>query len=150
MSLVRFLLYSNELDVEGIVATTSTWLRNATAADQIRTVTDAYGEVLPNLNAHSQGYPAMEEHLSKVRSGLPVYGLEGVGEGKDSEGSELLIEVVDKEDPKGRPVWVPVWGGANVLAQALWKVSNTRSYEEVKQFVSKLRVYSISDQVVKQ
>jgi hypothetical protein len=27
-SLVRFLVYSNEFDVEGIVATTSTWLRN--------------------------------------------------------------------------------------------------------------------------
>ncbi|ESK87829.1 cellulose-binding protein [Moniliophthora roreri MCA 2997] len=146
MSLVRFLLYSNEFDVEGIVATTSTWLRNTTAPDQIKAVMNAYGEVLSNLNVHAAGYPSLENQLSKVRSGLPVYGLQGVGEGKDSEGSDLLIEVADKEDPEGRPLWVPTWGGANVLAQALWKVSNTRSPEEVKKFVSKLRVYTISDQ----
>jgi hypothetical protein len=39
-----------------------------------------------------------------------------------------------------------VWGGPNVLAQALWKVRETRSPEELKKFVSKLRVYTISDQ----
>ena len=29
MSLVRFLLYSNEIDVEGLIATTSTWQKTA-------------------------------------------------------------------------------------------------------------------------
>ena len=43
----------------------------------------------------------------------------------DSPGSDLIIEVVDRDDP--RPVWVPVWGGPNCLAQALWKVRATRS-----------------------
>ena len=32
MSLVRFLLYSNEFDVEGLVATTSTWMKTGGAA----------------------------------------------------------------------------------------------------------------------
>ncbi|HRV08781.1 MAG TPA: DUF1593 domain-containing protein, partial [Acidobacteriota bacterium] len=35
-SLVRFLVYSNEYQVEGIVATTSTWLRTGTREDLIR------------------------------------------------------------------------------------------------------------------
>ena len=62
----------------------------------------------------------------------------------DSPGSELLIEVVDRDDP--RPVWVTVWGGPNVLAQALWKVRATRSAAEVGRLSRKLRVYTISDQ----
>jgi hypothetical protein len=70
--------------------------------------------------------------------------MSAVGEGKDSPASEMLIKAVDKNDP--RPLWVPVWGGPNVLAQALWKVRKTRSAEELKKFVAKLRVYTISDQ----
>ncbi len=52
--------------------------------------------------------------------------------------------MVDKDDP--RPVWIPIWGGSNCLAQALWKVKNSRSEEDTKKFVSKIRVYTISDQ----
>jgi hypothetical protein len=70
--------------------------------------------------------------------------MRGVGEGKDSEGSELLIAAVDKKD--ARPVWVTVWSGGNCLAQALWKVRNTRSQADLDTFVAKLRVYTISDQ----
>jgi hypothetical protein len=70
--------------------------------------------------------------------------MDGVGEGKDSPGSERLIKVVDCED--SRPLWVTVWGGPAVLAQALYKVRSTRSKEELDKFVAKLRVYTISDQ----
>jgi hypothetical protein len=52
--------------------------------------------------------------------------------------------VVDRDVP--RPVWILVWGGPNTLAQALWKVGATRTPEALDQFVSKLRVYTISDQ----
>jgi hypothetical protein len=45
-----------------------------------------------------------------------------------------------------RALWVPVWGGPNVLAQALWKVRATRSPAALAKFVAKLRVYTISDQ----
>ena len=50
----------------------------------------------------------------------------------------------DRSDP--RPLWISVWGGANTLAQALLHVRATRSPAEVEAFVSKLRVYSISDE----
>ncbi|KAF9017767.1 DUF1593-domain-containing protein [Hymenopellis radicata] len=145
-SLVRFLLYSNEFDLEGLVATTSTWLKTSTHVEQMIAIIKAYGEVLPNLKQHASGYPSAEEILAKTKSGLPIYGMEGVGEGKDSEGSDLVVQAVDKEDAEGRPVWVLLWGGASVLAQALWKVKNTRSVEEANRFASKIRVYAISDQ----
>ena len=144
MSLVRFLVYSNQWDVEGLVATTSIHQQDETAAWRIREIVGAYGEVRDNLERHEPGFPTAEELLAVVREGRTDYGLRAVGEGMDSPGSELLIGVVDRDDP--RPVWVTVWGGPNVLAQALWKVRETRSPEDLADFVSRLRVYTISDQ----
>ncbi len=143
-SMVRFLVYSNEFDVEGLVATTSVWLRNKVRPDKIRERIEAYGQVRNNLLKHAPGYPTREHLLSVTKAGLPEFGMQGVGEGKSSEGSRDIIEVVDK--PDDRPVWVSVWGGPNCLAQALWEVKNTRSREKLDAFVSKLRVYTISDQ----
>lgn len=143
-SLVRLLVYANEYDLDGIIATTSTHLRNQTRKDKIEKLVQDYGLVKPNLDKHAPGYPTMEYLLSVTSEHLPVYSMDGVGEGKDSPGSEMLIKAADRADD--RPLWVSVWGGANCLAQALWKVRATRSEEAVRQFVSKLKVYSISDQ----
>ncbi|HKI70378.1 MAG TPA: DUF1593 domain-containing protein, partial [Verrucomicrobiae bacterium] len=143
MSMVRFLTYCNEWDVEGLVATTSVHMKHKTAPERIREIVEAYGKVRHNLLVHEPGYPSTNYLFSIIKSGLPVYGMEGVGKGKDSPGSELLIQAVDK-DP--RPLWVTVWGGPNVLAQALWKVRETRTPEQLEKFVSKLRVYTVSHQ----
>ena len=51
MSLVRFLVYANQFDVEGLVATTSTWMKNRVRPDVIHTLLDAYARVQPNLLA---------------------------------------------------------------------------------------------------
>jgi hypothetical protein len=96
------------------------------------------------LAKHAQGFPARQELESVIKEGWPEFGMEGVGDGKSSSGSRHIIDVVDREDP--RPVWVTVWGGANCLAQALWEVRKSRTPEDVDRFVSKLRVYTISDQ----
>jgi hypothetical protein len=143
-SLVRFLVYSNHWDVEALVATTSVHQRDKTAAAHIRQIIDAYGKVRANLLKHETGFPETAYLLSVVREGLPTFGMAAVGEGKDSPGSEAIIQAVDRDDP--RPVWVTVWGGPNVLAQALWKVRATRSPDDLARFVSRLRVYTISDQ----
>ena len=143
-SLVRFLLYVNEMDVEGLLATTSVWMRDTTRADKIRGHIEAYREVHDNLLVHADGYPEADFLLSQVKTCRDVYGMNGVGEGNDTEGSEHIIATVDKEDD--RPLWISVWGGANCLAQALWKVRETRTPEELDAFVAKLRVYTISDQ----
>lgn len=143
-SLVRFLSYANEFDIEGFVATTSNWMRDTTRADVIREIIDAYGEVRDNLEKHASGFPSEEYLMNRVTSHLPVYGMEGVGAGKSTDGSRHIIDVVDNADD--RPVWVTVWGGANALAQALWKVRETRSTEALDAFISKMKVYTISDQ----
>lgn len=143
-SMVRLLTYANHFDIEGLVATTSIHQRSKTARWRIEEIVDAYAKVRDNLLLHEPGYPTAEHLRSVIREGLPDYGMNAVGEGKDSTGSELLIEAAGRDDP--RPLWVTVWGGPNVLAQALWKVRATRSPEELARFVAKLRVYTISDQ----
>lgn len=143
-SLVRFLVYANQFDVEGLIATTSTHMRERVSPGRIRQIVSAYGKVQPNLLRHEPGYPTAQKLLSLVSEGKPVFGMAAVGKGMDSPGSEALIAAVDRADP--RPVWVLVWGGPNVLAQALWKVRATRSPAALAKFVAKLRVYTISDQ----
>ena len=144
MSMVRFLTYCNQWDVEGIVATTSVHQKRKLATWRIREIVEAYGKVQPNLAKHEGGYPTFEYLKSIIKEARPDYGMHAVGKGNDSEGSELIIQAVDKDD--SRPVWVLVWGGPNCLAQALWKVKNTRSEKDLAKFIGKLRVYTISDQ----
>lgn len=143
-SLVRYLVYSNEFDTEGLIATTSIWLRNETRLDLIQKQIRAYGEVRDNLLKHAEGYPTVDELLEVSTTGQSGFGMATVGEGFSTPGSQHIIDVVDRPDP--RPVWVTVWGGANTLAQALWDVKYNRSPEDLAEFVAKLRVYTISDQ----
>lgn len=143
-SMVRFLTYSNQWDVEALVATTSTHQKHKTAAYKIREIVEAYGKVRANLLLHEPGYPDAQELIAKIREGRPDFGMAAVGEKMDSPGSEAIIQAVDRNDK--RPVWVLVWGGPNCLAQALWKVRATRSPDALDAFVSRLRVYTISDQ----
>lgn len=143
-SLVRLLLYSNVVDIEGLVATTSTHMRTRVNPESIEGVIRAYGKVQPNLSLNQEGFPTEEELLDLVKQGRPEYGMQGVGEGKDTDGSDWIIEVLELDDE--RPLWVSVWGGPNALAQALYRIRETRTDEEVQRLVSKLRVYTISDQ----
>ncbi len=143
-SLVRFLTYANHFEVEGIIATTSIWLPDKTAEWRIYEILEVYKEVQPNLEKHEESYPAYEDLKEKIKVGIPLYGMKGVGEGKDSGGSDWIIETLKKDD--SRPLWVLAWGGPNCLAQALWKLEQTASLEDLKNYVSKLRVYTISDQ----
>ena len=61
-----------------------------------------------------------------------------------SEGGELLLERILA--PIDQPLWILCWGGTNVLASVLLKITNTHSAAEAKALRSKLRVYTISDQ----
>jgi hypothetical protein len=144
MSLVRFLLYSNQFDVEGLVASTSTWMKTRVRPDVIHSVLDAYDKVQPNLLRHAPGFPAAAELWRVVAPGQPAYGMSAVGPDKSSPGAELIIRAAEKSD--ARPLWILAWGGTNTLAQALLSMRSTGTPEQVDSIVSKLRVYAISDQ----
>lgn len=143
-SLIRLLLYANQIDIEGLVATTSVHMKDAVHADAIRAVIGRYGQVQANLLKHEPGYPAAKQLLAKVSQSLPVYGMAGVGDGKDSPGSDALVRAIKAND--SRPLWVSAWGGTNTLAQALHRLKQTVPAGQLEQLLAHLRVYAISDQ----
>ena len=144
-SLVRFLVYSNEYDVEGLVATTSCWLRDKTREDLIRRQIEAYGRVRDNLLKHAAGFPTAEHLSSVTATGQGGFGMAAVGDGKGTAGSRRVLEAADRA-ADDRPLWVSVWGGANTLAQALWDARRERPAADVDRLVRRLRVYAIADQ----
>lgn len=143
-SLIRFLLYSSDYDVEGILATTSRHQRETLRPELIRERIDAYRAVHPRLRIHDPRFPVPSALASLVASCQPAYGLDGVGEGRDSEGSRLLTRAARRRD--ARPLWVLAWGGPNCLAQALWRAERDLSAAEFGDLLARLRVYAISDQ----
>lgn len=143
-SFVRLLLYANQIDLQGLVATTSIHMRSSIHSDSIRRIIQVYAKVQPNLTKHEAGFPSADRLRALIRDGQPGYGMAAVGVGKDTPGSRLIIEALERDDP--RPLWISVWGGVNTLAQALHTIRETRSSEEARRLIGKLRVYTISDQ----
>ena len=159
-SLVRLLVHADLFEIEGLIYTTG-WSLDKTRDDffqLIHDAIDAYEKDLPNLLKRSKqkgflkdeskqeiGYWPSPDYLRKqTQFGSRNRGFSFIGENNDSPGSELIIKLVDETD--ARPVWVTVWGGGNTLAQAIWHIQQNRSPEELKAFLHKLRVYTITDQ----
>ena len=143
-TMVKLLMYANELDIEGLITVTSRWLPDRMYPESIAVRVQAYGVVRPYLQKHATGWPTEAYLTERIASGQWGYGMQGVGDGKSTSGSDLIIKAVDADDP--RPVWVAINAGSNTLAQALWDVKRTRTAEEIDRFVRKLRVYDDSGQ----
>jgi hypothetical protein len=148
-SLIRLMLYTNEFEIEGLIATSNLGHGQKTRPDLIRQVVDAYEKVRPNLLLHESHYPPAEVLRRDIKAGQQHAGpkvqvMESVGEGKDTQASDWIIKCVDRPDP--RPLWVVTWGGSADLAQALWRIRRDRTPEELSRFISKLRVHAIGDQ----
>jgi len=144
MSFVRLLLYSNELDIEGLVATTSTWRKDYPLPEHLLAVLEGYAEVQANLGKHSSGWPTAESLRALVSSGPEGFGMAAILKSEPSPGAVALIRAAQRSDP--RPLWISIWGGANTLAEALLHARATLEPPAVDALVAKLRVYSISDQ----
>ncbi|HVJ82450.1 MAG TPA: DUF1593 domain-containing protein [Planctomycetia bacterium] len=140
-SLVRFLLYANEWDVEGIIANRPTARdgenRNPerTGLGIVRRLVKAYTECHPSLARHDARYPKPEALLK-----VCVAGYDDV-----EDGVNLLIAAVDRPDP--RPVWYSDWGSdkgssENNLKRALDRVLKERGTEGYAKFKGRLRLVS--------
>ena len=68
-SLVRLFLYSNQIDIKGLIATTSCWHQNQVNPESIIKIINAYEKVQPNLLKHEAGYPTAETLSSLVKRG---------------------------------------------------------------------------------
>lgn len=147
-SLIRYLLYANEFETEGIIASASGTIGELDSAivqpQRILQLIGAYEKVYENLRLHDPSYPLPATLSAVVKAGNPHRGWENVGEGHDTEGSEWIIQAVDRKDK--RPLNICIWGGQTDVAQALWKVKNTRSESAYKKFAAQIRIYDINDQ----
>ena len=162
-SMVHLVAYADMFEIEGLITSVG-WNCDPYPkewAQYLYRVIDAYEKDVKNLMKRSKqkkflsikkenskqqiGYwPSAEYLRSRTVMGSERGGIQVIGEGNDSPGSELLIRLADENDP--RPIYVAAWGGANTLAQAIWRVKQTRSAEELKVFVRKFRLYTITDQ----
>jgi hypothetical protein len=142
-SLVRLLLYSNDFEIEGLLAThTNNPVPKRVNPQFIHAILDVYGSTRDNLARHDPAFPPVEQLRRRVKAGSGERSR--IGPGQDTEASDWIIAVVDRPDP--RPLWITIWGGARELAQALWKIDQSRSPSGIKEFESKLRVYAVYDQ----
>jgi hypothetical protein len=141
-SMVRFLLYSNDFDVEGIIANRPRARegenKNAerTGLGIAKKMVGAYGQCWANLSLNDRRYPT-EEFLQK----RTVAGYDDV-----EDGVKLLIEAVDRGDDP-RPVWFCNWGtdnesGLSCLRRALDRVRKERGEAGYVKFKNKIRLSS--------
>ena len=162
-SMVRLMAYADCFEVEALITSVG-WNCDPYPkewTDYLFRVIEAYRKDVPNLmkRSNQQGFLPIEQESgqqqigywpsadylkSRAVMGSERGGIKVIGEGNDSPGSELLIRLADEND--SRPIYVAAWGGANTLAQAIWRVKQTRSTEELKRFVRKFRIYTITDQ----
>jgi len=162
-SAVRLMSYADCYEIEALITTVgyncdpypSEW------ADYLKNVINAYSVDVSNLmkrsgqksfmdiekedGKQSLGYwPSADYLRGRVAMGSTRAGIGVIGEGNDSPGSDLIIRLADENDD--RPIWLCAWGSANTFAQAVWRIKQERSPKEVQRFLSKFRLYTITDQ----
>lgn len=143
-SLIRLLLYSNDIEIEGLAATTSKFLPDRVEPAVMEKLITAYEAARPNLIRHDRRYPSAKALRAIVSSGPAQYGMASVGPGLSSPAAEALIRALERADD--RPLWVSIWGGPNVLAQALSLIRERKTPQEAERLYARLRVQAISDQ----
>lgn len=143
-SMVRFLLYTNEFDVEGIITSSSQYHAHGhkwAGDDWVQPYLDAYAKVYPNLVKHDPRYPTPEFLQSRTLLG----NVKSEGEMDEvTAGSQRIVKVLlDDSDP--RPVWIQAWGGTNTIARAL-KTIEGQHPERMAEVAKKIRFYFIWEQ----
>jgi hypothetical protein len=166
-SMIRLLVHADLFEIEALIASGG-WNSSGRSyplpwMEILETTIDAYEKDLPNLMKRSEQHgflPLAKENAlqeigywpstgylrNRIMPGSLNLGYKQIGEQNDSKGSDFIIQLVDEADD--RPLWIAVWGGGNTLAQALWRVKQARSEEDLRRFLHKLRVYTITDQDV--
>ncbi len=164
-SLIRFLLYSSDLTIEGLIYASSQfhWKGDGKgtkwyvpgreysrfglnlcpceswrwAKDErfIHDAVAAYASVYPNLKVHNPNYPAPAVLNSTIRYG----NIEFDGDfSKDTPGSDLIKALILDEKPG--PLFIAAWGGQSTIARALKSIQEryeyTTQWEAIKQKVA--------------
>jgi len=154
-SLVRFMVYANDIEIVGILLAPFGSMSGAESATH--SVISGYEQVRSNLLLHDDRYPTadyLRSVVKKHRSYPDGHGDFGqgagvwqdhVGAGKSTEASNFLIQELEKDDP--RPLWCGIWGGPVVLSQACYDIWNSGRTEARKiELLNKIRVWDVLTQ----
>ena len=143
-SMVRFLLYANEFDVEGIITSSSQyhWRGHRWAGDDwMQPYLATYAQVYPNLVKHDRDYPKPE--YLRTRTLLGNVKAEGDMD-EATVGSQHIVKVLlDASDD--HPVWLQAWGGTNTIARAL-KTIEEEHPDQIEYVANKIRLFLIWEQ----
>jgi hypothetical protein len=143
-SMVRFLLYANEWDIEGIVTSSSQyhWHGHSWPGDDwVQPYLDAYAEVHPNLVKHDSRYPTPE--YLQARTFLGNVETEGEMDAITPGSQHIVSVLLDESDD--RPIWLQAWGGTNTIARAL-KTIEEKHPEKMSYVANKIRFFFIWEQ----
>lgn len=157
-SMVRFLLYANELDIEAIIQSSSVFQQHGWSSEKwIETQLDAYEQVYPNLIIHDPDYPTADELRKKLFVGDEDHAHLVVDQNSqkripgqkpqidptdwsDTPGSDRIVEILLDKDP--RKVYISAWGGGNTAAKAFQKLK-AQYPKEYDRAISKVVMYNI-------
>lgn len=143
-SMVRFLLYANEWDIEGIITSSSQyhWHGHKWAGDDwLNPYLEAYSKVYPNLLLHHKDYPS-PDYLKSI-SLLGNVETEGEMDSITPGSKHIVSVLLDESDD--RPIWIQAWGGTNTIARAL-KTIEEEYPEKMEAVANKLRFFFIWEQ----
>ena len=166
-SMIRLMAHADLFEIEALI-TSGGWNSSGRAypigwKDSLSRTINVYEKDLPNLMKRSaqKGFMSLEEELvsqeigywpsadymrSRAMLGSLELGRHKIGAGNRSAGSDHIVALADEDDD--RPIWILAWGGANTFAQAIWQVQQERTPQQVKEFLRKFRIYTITDQDV--
>jgi inosine-uridine nucleoside N-ribohydrolase len=142
-SMVRFLLYANEWDIEGIIYCSSKfhWKGHKWAGEEwIERDIDLYARFYDTLKQHARGYPTPKE----LKSVTYIGNIDNVGEmKKETQGSNHIVKVLLDNEPG--PLYLQAWGGTNTIARAL-KTIKDKHADQIEKVTKKAIIYIILDQ----
>ena len=73
-SMCRLMLYTNELDIEGLIATSNLGHGEVVRPELIRQVVDAYGRVRPTCSGTMPATPPRRRCRDEIKAGQPIAG----------------------------------------------------------------------------
>lgn len=143
-SMVRFLLYANEWDIEGIITSSSQfhWQGHKWAGDDwVESYLETYSAVYSNLIKHDKEYPS-PEYLKSITL-LGNAKTEGEMDAV-TPGSQHIVKVLLDRSDDG-PIWIQAWGGTNTIARAL-KTIEEEHPDQMSYVANKIRFFFIWEQ----
>jgi hypothetical protein len=159
-SMIRFLLYTCDVDLQAIIETNSVWQRSGHSKENwYENQLNAYEWVYPNLIKHNPNYPKADEirrksyvgdedpaHLNNVEpyQQWPGHRVEHMPDSwPNTPGSDKIVEILLNPDPS--PVYIQAWGGGNTAAKAFYKLK--KDYPaDYDRAISKVIMYNVSYQ----